>query len=128
MPEIIVEEDCGNAPKKLVLRDFLIALAKGDSQHVADNITDNIHWNLVGTKVLVGREEVTAAFDELVDGETSKLVIDNIVTHGSICSANGTWYKADGRVVAFCDVYRFNSHAKHAKLKEITSYIIPLKT
>jgi ketosteroid isomerase-like protein len=55
-PKIIVEEDCGNAPKKLLLKELNIAFARGDSEKILSFVTDDIVWKIVGEKRLKGIE------------------------------------------------------------------------
>jgi len=52
MTKIEIPSDCGNAPRKLFLRDLNIAFAKGDSGFVTANIHTRIAWNIVGQKAL----------------------------------------------------------------------------
>jgi len=46
MGKVIAREDCGNTPKKLLLRDFNIAVSEGDFAFVRRNITEDVTWNL----------------------------------------------------------------------------------
>lgn len=55
--KIIAPEDCGNAPKKLILRDFNIAFYTGDKDFILDNISENITWNIIGDSIVQGKEE-----------------------------------------------------------------------
>ncbi|SFC97234.1 hypothetical protein [Streptomyces aidingensis] len=52
--------DCGNAPRKEVLRDLVVALAEGDDETVAALVGEDVAWSLVGETVLRGREAVRA--------------------------------------------------------------------
>jgi len=49
-------EDCGNAPKKLLLKELNIAFARGDSEKILSFVTDDIVWEIVGEKRLKGIE------------------------------------------------------------------------
>jgi hypothetical protein len=124
MTKIVVGEDCGNAPKKLLLRDFNIVFAKHEKAHLLRNITDTIRWNLVGDKVVEGKEQFEKELERMKERKTTELVINNIITHGNSGAMDGTFTLDNGRSYAFCDVYRFSSAAKSAKIKEITSYVI----
>src|SRR5690625_6839634 len=57
MVKVTVEADCGNAPRKEFLKQFHIALANSDSNFVIENITDNIHWEIVGNHTITNKEE-----------------------------------------------------------------------
>jgi len=46
MVKIRVGKDCGNSPKNLFLRDFNIAVAKGNTEIIGQNITEDVTWHL----------------------------------------------------------------------------------
>gem|GEM_PF-2176143 len=61
MVKVIVSEDCGNSPKNMFLRDFNIAVAKGDLPFIERNIIEDITWHLfepAGQKEIHGRDNV----------------------------------------------------------------------
>jgi hypothetical protein len=127
MTRIVVEEDCGNAPKKQVLRDFNIAIAEQNTAQILDPIADTICWEIVGEKRLEGKEQVEEAIAQMMQsGKMSELILRNIMTHGTVGAVDGIATYENGERVAFCEVYRFTSGAKNAKIKEITSYRIKL--
>lgn len=88
-PKIIVEEDCGNAPKKLLLKELNIAFARGDSEKILSFITDDIVWENVGEKRLEGIENFRKELENLKEVEVAELKIEHIITHGWIASGNG---------------------------------------
>jgi len=51
------------------------------------------------------------------------VVIDNIITHGSAASANGSVKLNNGRSYAFCDVYEFRA-GRESRIKEVSEYLI----
>lgn len=122
-----VPEDCGNAPKKAVLRDFHMALAEGAKELLSDMVSDHVTWRIIGGEVLEGKEAFLRKAAELNEDKTKELEIYNIITHGYTAAANGKRVGAK-RIYEFCFVYRFSSAAKNAKIKEITSYIIDERT
>lgn len=126
MTTIIVQEDCGNAPKKVLLRDLNVAFARGESDFILDHLTDTVIWDYVGGKRVEGKDAVKVALQEAKNDPKSEMTLLNIITHGSIGSANGTMVLENGRHVAFCHVYAFSSAAKTAKIKAITSYLIEM--
>ena len=126
MLKIHVEEDCGNAPKKIVLRDFNIAFAKHDRDFLLANITDHVRWTMVGDKVVEGKEHFSQALEQMAQREAVELTLVNILTHGASGAVDGTIMLKDGSRYDFCDVYQFSSNAKDAKIKAITSYVIQI--
>lgn len=127
MAHIVCQEDCGNAPKKLQIRDFNVAVAEGNAAAIEQHLSEDAIWHLYepgNQQHLEGRK---AVLTEHVDNRTiapREVLIEHILTHGKAGSANGIITSQDENVYVFCDVYIFTSHAKSAKIKEITSYII----
>lgn len=127
MARIICREDCGNAPKKLFIRDFNVAVAEGNAATFEHHLSENATWQLYEPGNQTRLEGQKAIIAELVDNRTiepEEVVIEHILTHGKAGSANGIITSEDESVYVFCDVYIFTSHAKSATIKEITSYII----
>lgn len=125
MTKVTVHADCGNAPKKLVLRDLNIAFAKADVEGILDHFTDDIRWQMVGEADLRGKEAVRESLEAMKGMVASELVILSIITHGSEGAVNGVITTEQGGSFAFCDVYRFES-ASSKKIKSMMSYAISL--
>lgn len=121
--KIICQEDCGNAPKKLVLRDFNIAFAKCDADFILESISEEVVWNMIGDKCIFGKDNMSKELNELTN-KAVELHLNNIITHGKTGAVNGTLKFGNGKSYSFCDVYLFSSAGKNAKIKEITSYVI----
>lgn len=124
--KIVCLEDCGNAPKKLLLRDFNIAFARGDVDTIVQNISDDVCWEMIGDKRLEGIRSVTEELEQMKEFKATELHLTSIITHGATASADGILHFPDGSRYAFSDVYRFTSAGKQAKIKEIRSYVIRL--
>ncbi len=120
---IHVTEDCGNAPRKIVIRDFNIAYARSDYDYVLEQLTDDVVWQMVGDRTIRGKQDVALMLQQTTDFAPSALHLTNIITHGRTAAANGILTLADSSL-SFCDVYIFNSAGKQGKIKEITSYVI----
>ena len=63
--KIIVPNDCGNAPKKTILRDFNVSLIMKDYTTLLENIADDITWNIIGDEVIEGKNEFIKKIDEI---------------------------------------------------------------
>ncbi len=127
MVKITVPADCDNAPKRRFIKDFCVANVHGDIKTVMDMLTDDICLEIPGYKTVQGQEAVERLLTE--DAKRSKvteLAFENIVSHGDRVAANGILKFEDGGSVAFCNMYTFNSHSKHAKIKLIKTYSIVL--
>ncbi|MBT2762043.1 hypothetical protein [Paenibacillus sp. ISL-20] len=123
---ITCEEDCGNAPKKELLKRLHIALAGMDTQFMNENFTDGIQMSYVGERIVHGKDQVIESLCQVKYGKTAELHIHHLITHGSTGAADGILVFDDRKRLAFCNVYRFSSTLNAAKIKEITSYFIPL--
>ena len=127
MVKIKVHEDCGNAPKKLFLRDFVIAIVKNDNTHISRNTVDDVQWNLVGDRCIDGRRTILVEFKKSRSNKIAELIINTIVTHGYNGVVDGLLKFKDGKTIAFCDIYQFRASTNNAPIKAITSYEIALK-
>ncbi|MDR9855541.1 hypothetical protein RJP21_18160 [Paenibacillus sp. VCA1] len=124
--KIICAEDCGNAPKKELLRAFNVAFVCNDIGLIMENIIEDIQWNFIGSDTLQGKDQVLRMLEKLIDKKPTELVISNIITHGYSGSLNGILNLENNISYAFCNIYRFNSSLNKTKIKEITSYIIDI--
>lgn len=124
--QIECEENCGNSPKKQLLRDINIAFAKNDFDFCMSWIRDDIIWEMIGDQRLEGKEALRQEWDRMKERKVQQLIIHNIITHGNAASVNGTVKLQDDQTIAFCDVYQFAGFGKNAKIKTITSYVVPL--
>lgn len=121
--KITAPADCGNAPKKKVLKDFHVAIVTMDRTFLLENVAENITWNIIGDKIVEGKENFLNKLEKLHTDQVIELSIRDIITHGWIAAVHG---KVIGtkRSYDFCHVYKFTSASKTAKIKEITSYLI----
>ena len=117
-----VPEDCGNAPRKIVIRDFLIALYQRDVGAVLAALHDSVQWEIVGSCQLEGPSEVDAWLTQ--QPAATELHVALVITHGTDCGADGTVVYAKGSQVRFHHVLIFAGHSKTAKIKQLRSYLI----
>ncbi len=120
-------KDCGNAPKKVLLKELTVALAMRDYTGMSENLADDIRWQIAGHKSFFGKEDLKEALNKNTSKAIIQLHIQNIITHGSSGAVNGFFVFEDQSTLSFCDVYSFTSAGKSAKVKEIMSYRIEEK-
>lgn len=125
MPEISIEENCGNSPRKQFLSDFYVAFAERDEEAIRSMLTDDVRLAIVGEETLDGRQSVVDSMDLFLDG-ISEITVDNIITHGDTAAANGVITADNGDTHAFCEVFTFEGHTKDANIKSIDSYVIEM--
>ena len=124
MTEIVVNEDCGNSPRKAFLRDFNLAFINGDIEDTLGFVTDDVIWNLVGEATIEGSRGMRAWLESMAGKRARKVVLENIITHGKTAAINGTYEMESGSRFAFCDVYEFANAKSDSPIREYTSYVI----
>ncbi|WP_227356211.1 nuclear transport factor 2 family protein [Haladaptatus salinisoli] len=123
MPGITIEESCGNSPRTQFLSDFYVAFAERDEEAILSMLTDDVRLAIIGEETLDGRQSVVDSMDLFLDG-VSTITVDNIITHGDMAAATGVITAESGETHAFCEVFKFEGHAKDAKIETIDSYVI----
>jgi len=63
--KITVPNDCGNAPKKIILRDFNISLIIKDYSTLLEKTADDITWIIIGDEIIEGKRDFIKKVDEL---------------------------------------------------------------
>ncbi|GIN90076.1 hypothetical protein J22TS1_11270 [Siminovitchia terrae] len=124
--KIICPEDCGNAPKKQLLKELNIAFVNNDLVFMIDNITDDFQWNIIGKELIQGKENFIETLKQMQNSKVTELHISKIITHGYDGSINGTLILENKKIYSFCNVYKFTSSRNNSKIKECISYIIEL--
>lgn len=109
-----------------LLKKINEAFARSDSDFIIENVTDNIRWTIVGDRTVEGIEDFTNALKAMEADEPMELTIHHIITHGKEASVNGEMKTTDGKIYAFCDVYKFSGF-KNPKIKGMTSYAIEVE-
>ena len=130
MVKIICKEDCGNSPKKLLLKELTSAFAKGTAQRVLmPHLGDEVAWELVGAELIQGKDAVARMLGQAAEStnQASKLEIENIITHGNAGSVNGKITMTDGKQYAFCDIYLWTGASEKSAIRKITSFSIEVK-
>lgn len=94
-------ENCGNSPKKNLLKELTIAYAKKDITFCLDWLTDEVTWEVIGKQTVQGKDDVASILQQLNDLHIQQLQIQNIITHGNTGSVNGTITLANQQNIAF---------------------------
>lgn len=123
--KIIIEPDCGNAPKMEFIKQFNIAFAEADVEFIIESITDDIVWHVVGEKTIEGKSGFQAVLDGMHAYKIKELVVENILSHGKKGAASGIIKQENGQTFAYSDFYEF-SGAKGTKIKKITTFLIKM--
>jgi len=121
-----IQTDCGNAPKKELIRDLTIYFVSYEIEKAMEYMDDDVVWTLVGDGPIAGKEPFAEALKEMMDNKAKELTIYSIVTHGKEAAVNGEMTMEDGNIFGFADFYEFAS-AGSSKVKNIRSYVIHKK-
>lgn len=124
--KINVQSDCGNAPKKELIRDFNIAFARMDVEFLSNSVTDDVIWEMVGGRTITGKAAFLETLKEMAGSAATEITMNQIVTHGSEGAGSGSMTFSDGTTVHFADMYRF-SNSNGLEIKTLTSYGIEVK-
>ncbi|MDA2805400.1 nuclear transport factor 2 family protein [Nocardiopsis suaedae] len=124
MVQVTAAPDCGNAPKKQVLRDVTVALAERDTEKLLSAVADDVEWEIVGRRTVHGKSGFAAAVTAAAERQAETLRLDSILTHGSEGAVGSRMGFPGGGGMRCCDVYAFSGHGKTAKIKRITSFWI----
>lgn len=110
--------------KETFLQKLNEAFATSDTDYIADNVTDNIRWKIVGDQIIEGKEAFIKALKTMQPDDPMELTLHHIITHGREASVNGVMkIPGEDRSYEFCDVYTFSGF-KNPKITEMTSYVI----
>lgn len=122
--KVVCPKDCGNAPKKNLLKDLNIAFAEYRVEDIVEHLKDDVLWNIVGNKFMRSKKEIIEEIERMKEYKVSEIRISNVITHGNTGSVNGILIRDDEKCFAFCNVYHFSGFGRNSKIKKITSYII----
>lgn len=112
--------------KETFLQKLNEAFAKSDTNYIADKVTDNIQWKIVGDQTIEGKEAFIKALEAMEADEPMELTLHHIITHGKEASVNGVMnIPGEDKSYEFCDVYTFSGF-KNPKITEMTSYVISI--
>jgi hypothetical protein len=54
MTNIIINKDCGNSPKNLLLQNMTIAFAEANADFVLGIAAEDLYWHIIGEKIVMG--------------------------------------------------------------------------
>lgn len=117
--EIHTPKDCDNAPKKRIIRDFIIAYSCKNTGQVNDFLAGDFSFVLVGEKEITEKEALSAHINGIEAG--TKLFFEQILTHGKFGAANGRLVSS--RDTDFAYFFEFTS-AGSSIIKKITDYLV----
>jgi hypothetical protein len=122
---VVVDADCGNAPKKALVRDWLIAAAKGDTASIRAHLAEQARWETVGETECCGVEEVAEGLAGLGE-DVAVFRLDRLLSHGKHVAVDGSVEQADGASTRFAHFIEFDGHGKKSRIASIVTYVVPV--
>ena len=122
MAKLTLLENCGNSPKSTFLQELNIAFAEGNVAFISSSVTEDIVWNMIGDKMIQGKEDFVNALERMKATKTQELILKSIITHGKEAAVYGEMLMKNGQHFVFADIYTFKS-AKGDKVKSIVSFV-----
>ncbi|PFG30084.1 hypothetical protein [Paramicrobacterium agarici] len=118
--EINLPSDCGNAPRTIIVGEFVAKWAQGESDAVAEWLADEARWSIVGEGTHLGPRGSREAIPRIT---AERLDVLSIVAHGRFASCDG-YLEAGTTRIAFSHVFRFAGASKSAKVAELRTYLV----
>ncbi len=108
------------------IKDFIKTVTevfdKKDNSFYIDYLAEDVRWNIIGKKPVIGKEKFLEAMKEEENESFPVITIKNIITNGEyvVVESRGKTCVKEGRRFkpAYCDIYRL----KNGKISEVTTY------
>ncbi|MCY3415126.1 MAG: nuclear transport factor 2 family protein [Candidatus Heimdallarchaeota archaeon] len=123
--KITILPDCGNSPKKEILKKFNIAFASGDSKSILEMISEDFTWEIVGESLVSGKEQLEEILPKIPFDQNKEIIVDKIITHGREAATYGEIILIDDTRYKFADIYEF-SNAFGKMIQSLISFNIKL--
>lgn len=114
--KITVPDDCGNSPRNLLVSQFAVDWAAGETEKLRPLLADGAQWDVMG------EPELTLDSAISLPQNVSEVEVFTAINHGRASSCNGYLLTDAGRI-DFCHVFEFSGVAKTAKILRIRTYL-----
>jgi len=118
--KISIPKDCDNAPKKRIIKDFVVSIFQHHWQEAEQIIEPDFKFIRVGKDIIEEKEALKKHFSEVP--EIKELMIEEILTHGKFGACNGA-IKLKNQIIHFAYFIEFKSAGKNT-ITKITEYQI----
>lgn len=121
--ELIIPENCGNAPRVDIVHKIGQALAGSLDASESVYLDHGTRWSHVGGETLVGIATIAAVVAQQPQVHT--LEFSQTLTHGRFAATHGVLEIEGGGRLAFSHFFTFASTAKTARVRQIRTFAIP---
>ncbi|HEV7379749.1 MAG TPA: hypothetical protein VGN64_08155 [Dyadobacter sp.] len=115
-----IPQDCDNAPKRRVIRDFIIAFYQNDWEAINDKLEDIFSFTIVGNRTIKTKEDLKEYLYRDID--VIELTIYDVLSHGKYGACNGC-LKTRNEEISFAYFFHFQSAGKNG-VSAISEYMI----
>lgn len=116
--------------REKLIRKLNEAFAQCDKDFLANSVTDNVKWKIIGEKTISGKKDFEDSLDRMSLGGPVTIKVQDIISAGEKSVVEGmVEFKVEpGKIkrYAFCDVYIFSPTEK-TKFKELRTYVTQIK-
>lgn len=123
-PEFLLLGDlaCDNAPKRRVIRDFLVGFYIGSKYKLEETTNQEVEIEINGEQKINSLNELVKHLAQS-NVKLSSLNLLNILSHGKYGAAEGVAVSINGEAFHFGLFYTFENSKKEALIKEIRFYV-----
>lgn len=106
------------------------AFASCNTQFIADHVTDDIQWKIVGEKTISGKAAFENSLERMKLGGPMEIKLDEILTQDNKTMVEGiVEYRTQPgkkKSYAFCDIYIFRDNTSN-KFRELRTYVSQIR-
>jgi len=118
--KIRIPKDCDNAPKRRIVKDFIISIFQSDWQTAEQMLESNFKLTSIGKNTIEDIESLKKHFSSI--SKIEELIVNEILSHGKLGACNGQ-IKLKDQIIYFAYFFEFKSAGKNT-IFEITEYQI----
>lgn len=115
-----IPQDCDNAPKRRIIRDFIVAIYKKEWEEINEVLEEKFEYKIISNKTIKVKEDLIRYLDK--DITIIELKIDEVLSHGKLGACNGVLKSKKGEI-NFAYFFEFISAGKNS-IKTISEYLI----
>lgn len=115
-----IPKDCDNAPKRKVIRDFIVDLYKQDFSKIGQVVEDDFEFRIIPNKTIKNDQELKIYLNK--NKNVIELTLEEVLSHGKYGACNGS-YKTENKLIHFAYFFEFKSAGKNT-IKIISEYKI----
>ncbi|TVP81966.1 MAG: nuclear transport factor 2 family protein [Alkalicoccus sp.] len=94
---------------KEVIQAFNEAFSANDISFMADNMAENVVWEVKGETIIRGKQAVLNYLNDRGGEGIFNLTVENLLSEGTAAACSGVRHmKNNDKIQDFCDIYRLD--------------------